>query len=108
MQAAISTVAHSLERVVRTLPISGSMAALARWNSRIEIPNTSNAGWLSKLRKPREDGSLADRGAVTRGAATLPCACSGSISCGAMRRSAHQVGMSRAAVTIKTERVSKK
>ena len=57
MQAAISTVAHSLERIVRTLPISGSMAALASWNSRIETPNTSNAGWLSRLRKPREDGS---------------------------------------------------
>ena len=33
MQAAISTVAHWLERMVTTLPINGSMAALARWNS---------------------------------------------------------------------------
>jgi hypothetical protein len=29
MQAAIRTVAHWLERVVKTLPISGSMAAFA-------------------------------------------------------------------------------
>ena len=29
MQAAISTVAHSLERIVTTLPMSGSIEALA-------------------------------------------------------------------------------
>ena len=42
MQAAISTVAHWLERMVSTLPMSGSMAALARWNSRMQQPNTSS------------------------------------------------------------------
>ena len=42
MQAAIRTVAHWLDRMVRTLPISGSIAALARWNSSMQPAKISS------------------------------------------------------------------
>ena len=43
MQAAIRTVAQWLDRMVRTLPISGSIAALASWNS-MKLPEKINSG----------------------------------------------------------------
>ena len=44
MQAAIRTVAHSLERIVTTLPISGSIEALARWNSKVQPARIRSGG----------------------------------------------------------------
>ena len=95
MQAPISTVAHWLERMVSTLPMSGSMAALARWNSRMQQPNTSRARLLSRLR--RSTGGL-----LVRSSGRLPCARSGSISAAATPRSTSSVGTSNAAVTKNT------
>ena len=87
MQAAISTVAQSLDRMVSTLPISGSMAALARWNSRTQ-PAKMSSGRLPHQRA-RPDA------AVSAGVAALPWARSGSISPGRCRRSASNAGTSR-------------
>ena len=86
MQAAISTVAHWLERMVRTLPISGSMAALARWNSMTQPAKISSGRLRSRS---LELGRAACRRA---GAARPPWARSGSISLGEMVRSASSAG----------------
>ena len=48
MQAAISTGAHWLERVVTTPAINGSIAALANWNSKTPPAKISNGHCLSK------------------------------------------------------------
>ena len=48
MQAAIKTVAHALDRVVRRLPISGRMAALARWNSSTHPAKINNGRLCSR------------------------------------------------------------
>ena len=42
MQAPISVDAHALERMVRILPIIGSMAEFASWNSRMQPAKISN------------------------------------------------------------------
>ena len=47
MHAAIKTVAQLFERVVKMLPTSGSMAALARWNSMTQ-PARIRSGRLPK------------------------------------------------------------
>ena len=77
MQAAISTVAHSLDRVVSTLPISGSIAALARWNISTQPARMSSGA----LAQERADAGRCRRSGLLSG--EPPCASSGSISRGA-------------------------
>ncbi len=75
MHAAISTVAKLLlDRMVSTLPINGSMAALARWNS-----NRQPAKIKSGLFRIRSPGLMRGFFALLGGE---PWARSGSISAG--------------------------
>ena len=50
MQAPMRVDAHSLERIVRMPPISGSIAALASWNSRMQPAKTSSRRLLNAHR----------------------------------------------------------
>ena len=97
MQAAMRSVAQRAERMVTTLPINGSMAALARWNrSRqpakmssgrlcISAPGLTVAGVICGGR-PRP---------IRRRRGGAPWARSGSISLRAIERSAISAGTSR-------------
>ena len=78
MQAAIRTVAHWLDRIVNTLPISGSMAALARWNS-ITQPARISSGALAQ-----EVEQLRARLVLRHRRRASPWAPSASTSCGAI------------------------
>ena len=51
MQAPISVDAHALERMVRILPMIGSMAALASWNSKMQPANISSRRSHNTLRR---------------------------------------------------------
>ena len=94
MQAPITTVAHWLERVVSTLPMSGSMDALARWNSRMQHPNpTGHAIAEQAARSTAACWCAAPAGCRARAP--------GSISAAATPRSTASVGTSSAAVTKK-------
>ena len=75
MQAPISTVAHSAERMVSTLPISGSIAAFAMWNSMTQ-PARINSPGLRNILEKRTGVFLALRTGAP------PCASTGSISAG--------------------------
>ena len=97
MQAAINTVAHSAERMVTTLPIKGSMAPLARWNSSRQ-PAKMRSGRL------RMSSATLVRGLSVRRRGTAPWARSGSISLGVMVRSAKSAGPSNSTVTMNTAR----
>ncbi len=66
-QAPISTVAQWLVRMVSTLPISGSMAALARWKSRRQTPKITSERFCSRLFKA--ESRLFGGGAGCRGRA---------------------------------------
>ena len=98
MQVAINIVAHSpLDRVVSTLPISGSIAALARWNMSTQPPRM-NSGALCRM-------VLIGAGVCSGVSGTRPpWASSGSTSRGRMRPSASSAGISSAAVTKNTQR----
>src|SRR5262249_34128 len=50
MQAAIKVDAHSLAPRVTIPPISGSMAAFASWNSKMQLANTNKRRSLNTLR----------------------------------------------------------
>ncbi len=52
IQAPIRVDAHSLERIVRMLPINGSIAAFASWNSRMQPAKASSRRLLNALRHP--------------------------------------------------------
>ena len=102
MQAAINTVAQwLLERMVSTLPINGSMAALARWNSKQAAGKDEQrpiahqlAGFGPRLFRRLGGGE--------------PWARSGSISAGEIMRSANSAGPSNNTVTMKTARAETK
>ena len=92
MQAAIRAVAVSLARKVRTLPTSGSMAALARKNSTMQAEKHRSPRLVSSARIPsfpEVRGDWAGAGSLN----TLA-----SISSARIRVSAMIVGTTRAAV----------
>ena len=97
MQAAISTVAHSpLDRVVSTLPISGSIAALARWNS-------EHAAGENEQRRLAQDGADRRRRVLGRvGGPGRHGRAPDRLRRGRMRPSASSAGISSAAVTKNT------
>ena len=100
MQAAIKTGAQRAERMVTTLPSNGNMAALARWKS-----SRQQAKIISGRFCIRSPGLV--RGLSVRRFGMAPCARSGSISAGAMLRSASSAGTSKRTVTMKTARGEK-
>ena len=92
MQAATRAVAVSLARRVRTLPTSGSIAALARKNSTMQAEKDSSPRLVSSARIPaRPEGGGASAGGASR---NTP----GSMSWARMRARAMIVGTTRAAV----------
>src|SRR6185437_10967152 len=96
MQAPTKAAAHSLERMVMTLAVSGSIAALARWN-RATQPAKIMSGRLRN--RPRNVAV----GLPGCGAALPPWALSGSTWPAPMSQSDTSVGIQRAAVTKKTD-----
>ena len=91
MQAAINSVAQRLDRMVSTLPISGSIAALARWNSKQAAGEDQQRPVLHERtdrRRVRRPRALSARGVGARRRAPAP----GSISCRRNRRSASRAG----------------
>jgi hypothetical protein len=101
MQAAISTVAQRLERMVKTLPMSGSMAAFAIWKSMMHPAKISS-------RRFRMSSSSSLVNLALRRSGGPPCARSGSTSCGEIMRSASRAGPSSPAVTKNTARADRK
>ena len=101
MHAAISTVAHLLERVVKTLPMRGSIAALARWNSMTQPAKMISGRFPAKL-------SSSAASLPVRRSGIPPQARSGSISRGEIRRSTSRAGTSNAAVMKNTARADRK
>ena len=98
MQAAISTGAHWLDRVVTTPAIIGSIAALASCSSNT-LPAKINSGrWRSRLKTLVAFASGTSR-------TTAPWACAISISRSRIRDSASKVGIARMNVTRNTERL---
>ena len=63
MQAAMITLATDPARMVTVAPASGSMPALARWNSMMALPKTSS---LRSANKPRKRGQSNTRDVVCR------------------------------------------
>ena len=98
MQAAISTGAHWLDRVVTTPAISGSIAALASCSS-----STLEAKISSGRRRTRPTTLVALASGTSR--STAPCAWATSISRSRMRASASRVGIASMKVTRNTERL---
>ena len=85
MQAPIRVDAHALERMVRILPMIGSMAALASWNSRMQPAKINSLRSHNTLRR------------LAVGAPSLVCL-GRSISLIRMRVSAKIAGAARMAV----------
>src|ERR1043166_9830068 len=92
MHAAIDAVAHSLARVAMTPPMSGSIAALARWNSRMQ-----HAKMMSGRVVRRRGQGAADDGADRSNISARSRY--GATSLIRMRASASTVGTTNAAVT---------
>jgi hypothetical protein len=93
MHAATATVAHSLDRAAISPPSSGSMAALARWNSMMHAAKMSSVRLRIRLRK------LAGR---RPGREALDAIFADATIGMRMVASAISVGMTRAAVTKNT------
>ncbi len=85
MHAPIRVDAHWLERRVKIPPISGSMAAFASWNSRMQPANTNSRRSLNTLRTVVVAAPIS----VSRGRSTSPMR---------MRASANMAGAASAAV----------
>ena len=100
MQAAISTGAHWLDRVVTTPAISGSIAALASCSSSTLPAKISSGRWRIRLQTLVALASATSR-------TTAPCARAASISRSRIRISASKVGIARMKVTRNTERLDK-
>jgi hypothetical protein len=98
MQAAISTGAHWLDRVVTTPAMIGSIAALA---------SCSSSTLPAKINNGRRRTRLSTLVALTSGTSriTAPWARAASISCSRIRASASKVGIARTKVTRNTERL---
>ena len=90
MQAPTIAAAHSLDRMVTTLAVSGSMAALARWNSARQQAKIISG----RLRRSIRFVAVGSPGC---GSALPPCARSGSTWPGPISQSATSVGRQSAA-----------
>ena len=97
MQTAIRTDAQRLERMVSTLPISGSMAAFANWNS-MKLPEKISSG------RRRAGLRRLDSGRCGGFSGWPPWARSGSTSLVRIYASETSAGTSSTAVTKNTAR----